>query len=48
MIFGQDRDELRRMYRDAWRRFRNSEVLTPLQAQIASVVREHPEYQDVI
>ena len=48
MIFGQDRDELRRMYRDAWRRFRDGEVLTPLQAQIANVVREHPEYQDVI
>jgi hypothetical protein len=48
VIFGQDRDELRRMYREAWRRFRASEVLTPLQAQIANVVGEHPEYQGVI
>jgi hypothetical protein len=48
VIFGQDRDELRRMYQEAWRRFRASEVLTPLQEQIANVVREHPEYQEVI
>jgi hypothetical protein len=48
MIFGQDRDELRRMYQDAWRRFKGREVLTPLQAQIAKVVQEHSEYHDVI
>ena len=48
MIFGQDRSELRSMYRDAWRKFRAGEILSPLEAQIAAVVDEHPEYQDIV
>jgi hypothetical protein len=48
MIFGQDREELRQMYVDAWRKSVNSEVLSPLEAQIASVVQEHPEYQAIL
>ena len=45
MIFGQDRGELRRMYATAWARAQGGEVLAPLDAQIADVVRQHPEYQ---
>jgi hypothetical protein len=45
MIFGQDRDELRRMYRESWRKFRAGVVLAPLEMQIAAVIEEHPEYQ---
>ena len=48
MIFGQDRDELRRMYREAWQKRKAREVLSPLQNQIADIVEEHPEYHDVI
>lgn len=48
MIFGQDRDELRRMYTDAWRKAQAGEMLTPLETQIAQVVREHPECQDAL
>ena len=48
MIFGQDRDELRNMYRDAWRKHRAGEILSPLEAQIAAVVDAHPEYQDIV
>ena len=48
MIFGQDRNELRKMYRDAWRKSRAGEILSPLEAQIAAVVDDHPEYQDVV
>lgn len=48
MIFGQDRDELRQMYLDAWHKARDGEVLTPLQAQIATVIDEHPEYHRAI
>ena len=44
MIFGQDRDQLRRMYADAWRKFNDGGVLSPLEAQIAAVASEHPEY----
>jgi hypothetical protein len=48
MIFGQDRNELRRMYADAWQKRCNGTALSPLEAQIAQVVEEHPEYHDAV
>lgn len=48
MLFGQDRNELRQMYADAWRKFRRAEILSPLEGQIAQVVEDHPEYQAII
>ena len=48
MIFGQDRNELRRMYADAWRKHSAQESLSGLEAQIAAVVAEHPEYHDAV
>jgi hypothetical protein len=48
MIFGQDRNELRRMYADAWQKRVNGEVLSPLEDQIARVVEEHPEYHAAV
>ena len=44
MIFGQNRDELRRMYIDAWRKRCDGQPLTPLEQQIATVIEQHPEY----
>ena len=41
---GQNRDQLRRMYLDTWRKFSNREPLEPLEAQVAAVIAEHPEY----
>jgi len=46
MIFGQDRNELRKMYADAWHKHSEDLPLTPLEAQIADVVAWHPEYHD--
>jgi hypothetical protein len=46
MIFGQDRNELRKMYADAWQRHCEKLPLTPLDAQIAAVIEWHPEYHD--
>ena len=48
MIFGQDRDELRKMYTDAWQKHCEKQLLTPLEAQIAQVIDDHPEYHDAI
>jgi uncharacterized protein DUF1841 len=45
VIFGQDRQELRQMYIDAWRKSVAGEILSPLETQIAQVVEDHPEYQ---
>ncbi len=44
MIFGQDRNELRAMYATAWQKHCDSGVLSPLEAQIAQVIADHPEY----
>ncbi len=45
MIFATDRSELRQMYADAWRKSCAGEILSPLEAQIAQVIQDHPEYQ---
>ena len=41
---GQNRDQLRRMYLDTWRKFTARAPLEPLEAQVAAVIAEHPEY----
>jgi len=48
MIFSQDKNELRQMYADAWRKNQNCEILSPLEAQIAKVLEDHPEYQSAL
>lgn len=44
MIFGQDRDELRQMYADAWQKRCDGVPMSPLEARIADVIEWHPEY----
>jgi Domain of unknown function (DUF1841) len=36
------------MYLDAWRKFSEKQPLEPLEAQLAAVIAEHPEYLAVI
>ena len=48
MLFGQDRDQLRRMYCEAWSRHQQHLHMEPLQAQIAAVVAQHPEYHALL
>jgi hypothetical protein len=45
VIFGSDRDELRQMYIEAWRKCCAGEPMSPLESQIAQVIQDHPEYQ---
>ena len=40
----QSRDELRRVYVEAWRKRRAGLPVEPLEAQVADVVALHPEY----
>jgi hypothetical protein len=44
----QSRDALRRRYVNAWRRRHDGLPLEPLDAQIADVVAEHPEYHALL
>ena len=47
-MFSQDRDSLRRYLAAAWAKACAGELLEPLEHQIASLVREHPEYQPLL
>jgi hypothetical protein len=49
LIFdGMSRDQLREMYRSAWRKFRAEQPISPLEKQIVAVISEHPEYRVII
>jgi hypothetical protein len=48
VIFSQNRDELRKMYASAWQKVCNNQSMSPLEAQIARVIQEHPEYHQVV
>jgi Domain of unknown function (DUF1841) len=41
---GEGREQLRRRYLEAWRKFSAQEPLKPLEGQLAAVIAEHPEY----
>ena len=45
---GQNREQLRQMYRDAWRKYTARQPLEPLEVQLAAVIAEHPEYVPLI
>jgi hypothetical protein len=44
----QSRQQLRSAYRDVWRKWRERLPLQPLEMQIADVIREHPQYHDLL
>lgn len=46
MIFSNNRDELRAMYRASWQKKLAGAPMSPLEAQIADIIDWHPEYQD--
>ena len=48
MIFGNDRNQLRKAYADAWQKLQQGQPMQPLEQQIAEVVREHPEYHKLL
>ncbi len=48
MLFGQNRDQLRRIYFEAWRKYREKLPLEPLEEMLASVILEHPEYHALL
>ncbi len=48
MLFGQNREELRRFYLEAWRKYRNKLPLQPMEAMIAEVISQHPEYHALL
>ncbi len=47
-MFGNNREQLRRLYVEAWQKQQASGVLSPLEAMIAEVVAMHPEYHALL
>ncbi len=48
MLLGQDRNQLRGIYVQAWNFYRQGKSLEPLQAQIVAVIEQHPEYHSLL
>lgn len=44
MLFGQDRNQLRRVFFTAWQKYNAKQPLEPLEQIIANVIAMHPEY----
>jgi len=44
MFFGQDRNQLRRVFFTAWQKFKAQQTMEPLEQVIANVIAMHPEY----
>jgi hypothetical protein len=47
-MFAPDRNSMRRVFVDAWRKFQNNEPLQPLEQVVAEVVKQHPEYHRLL
>jgi len=48
LFAGSSREDLRRFYVDAWKRFRERGPLTPIQTLICEVIGLHPEYHGLL
>ncbi len=44
----QSRDEVRAMYLKVWQKMESSAVLEPMEALIAGVIEQHPEYHELL
>ncbi|MCY4351200.1 MAG: DUF1841 family protein [Thiotrichales bacterium] len=48
MLYGNDRDDLRRAWVDAWSKSRAGQPLEPMERLLAEVIAEHPEYHPAL
>ena len=46
-MFGQNRQQLRQMYHDAWHKKQTNESLSALESMVAQVISEHTEYHKI-
>ena len=48
MLYGSDRDDLRRAWVDAWSKSRAGQALEPLERLLVEVIAEHPEHHPAL
>lgn len=46
MFFGQDRNQLRKVYFQSWDKFKKKQPMEPMESLIADLIGKHPEYHD--
>jgi hypothetical protein len=47
-MFGNDRNQMRRFFTEAWRKARAGEELIPLERMLAGVIQQHAEYHALL
>ena len=47
-MFVESRDESRQFFRAVWQKMARNEALEPLESVVASVIRAHPEYHQLL
>ena len=45
MLFNQDRKQQREFLAKAWQKYTNQQLLEPLEKELVSIIKIHPEYQ---
>jgi hypothetical protein len=48
MLYGQNRDEIRRVYCTAWDKHQQGLPLEPLEQQLVAIIGQHPEYHALL
>ena len=48
MLFGNDRNRLRGVYFEVWRKFNAGQALEPLEQRVLKVIQQHPEYHSLL
>ncbi len=47
-MFGQDREQMRRYFAETWRKRLDGAPLEPIEALLAGVIEQHPEYHAIL
>ena len=47
-MFSTDRSKQRKFLAEAWEKYNSNYLLDPLEEQLAKIIENHPEYQDII
>jgi len=48
MLYGQDRNQLRRFYLQAWQKRQTGQPMEPLEQMVSAIIEQHPEYQPAL
>ncbi len=47
-MYSSNRNDMRRVFFDAWRKYKTQQPLQPLEQMVADIVRLHPEYHSML